>query len=166
MVYALRAASVFGVTSAHNGIEFLTIPCRNVLDVGYVLETPLNLERSDSSIEKVFEIVCAVHVAHTQEVALGKDLVIASEEPVWHTTKLCALSAIGAAIVAYLGGIAASVVADTYCSVDKDFERHRWHSLMYAAYFVNGELACQNGLLIPLLQTFPDDVGTAVVHLG
>ena len=97
---------------------------------------------------------------------MGDDLVVAGEETVWHTAELGALSAIGAAIVADFGGIAASVVADADGSVDEDLEGHRGHGLVYAAYLVDGELACEDGLLIALSQTFADDVCIAVVHLG
>ena len=150
LVYALRAALIVGAAAAHDGVELLTIPCCDVFDVGYVFETPFNLERGDSCVEEGFEIVRAVHVAHTQEVALGEKAVVAGEETIWHTAELGALSAICAAIVADLGGIAASVVADADGSVDEDFEGHRGDGLVYAANLVDGELACEDGLLVAL----------------
>ena len=161
----LRGGTVL-LAPLEDGIQLLTIPCRDVLHIGGILQAALYLQRTGTGIEQSLQLCRAVHVAHGQEVSAGDEfLSILRLQVVGHTAELGTLATVGATAIAHLRGIATAIVTDADGTMDEDLQGHLGHLAMYGGYFLDGELACKNHLFVALVVEFLHLLCRAVVHL-
>ena len=113
----------------NDGVEALTVGCHDVLDIGDILEAPLNLERHGTRLDEFLEVGRLVQILQRQQMALVFQLTtIGIEEVELHAADLCTGTTIGRTAKAILRGIAQAAIADTEGTMNEDFQ-------LYVRYF-------------------------------
>ena len=147
-------------------IQLLTIPCRDVLHIGGILQAALYLQRTGTGIEQSLQLCRAVHVAHGQEVsAADQFLSILRLQVVGHTAELGTLATVGATAIAHLRGIATAIITDADGAMYEYLQGHLRHLAVYIGNLLYGKFACKHHLLITLAMEPLHLLCRAVVHL-
>ena len=133
-------------------VEQLTIGSRDILHIGKILQSALNLERRSTGLNQSAQMLAEIQVLQRQQVALVLPFTsVGIDQVKLHPAELSALSAVGTTMETMLRGIAPTRIADAECSVDKHLKLHLRHSTMYLGNLVNRELTGQHSPAEPML---------------
>ena len=143
---SVAGPAVFVRTLGHQLVESTTISRHHVLDIAYVLQPALDLERAGTGIGQLFKVVDLGHILERQQVAVVLDNpAIGIHKVELHAAELRTLTTVGRALEAVLRGIADARIAHAEGTVDKDLELHVGHGTVDGTYLVSRQLTGQHG---------------------
>ena len=117
---ANRGTSVFVGVLCYNLVKRLAVSCHHVLDISNVLQSALNLKRTDARLSHVLKVLYLAHVLQREQMSVVLYFVsLAVDEAIFHSAQLRTLAPVSATLKTMLRGVAQSGEADTQRAVHK-----------------------------------------------
>ena len=122
-----RSGSILWAT-LKNFIQTPPIPCRNILHIRQLFESPFYLQRSRTGIEQSLQPIGTIHIFKGKQMLVAnKRTTIGIEQCIGKTAILGTFPAIGASSRKSTTQITLSAITDTQSSMHKNFQLHRHH---------------------------------------
>ena len=139
---------------------------RDVFDIGHILETPLDLETRDASVDELLQVSATIHIAQGKEMAVAHKYVAVGILKIERkSAELSALATVGTAVEESLAGIAPAAKTNAKSAMNERLETNIGTGAVNLSHLLDGQFAGKDNLLETAVAQFGNTSGGAIVHL-